>query len=136
MDYDRIVRAGAGGQDAVSTLLAHTVAIFDESIADALSCANTEEAIGRVESMGLTKTAERLRQARERGQLISMRTRDGLAVARSEGRKGGRKNKLTPEQVTEAHGWIARREKTVVTAARDLGVSRQTLYRALQEPAA
>lgn len=64
--------------------------------------------------------------------LLSERTKDGLASALARGRKGGRKHKLTPEQVAEARGWIDRGEKTVTAVAALFNVSRQTVYRALE----
>ena len=59
------------------------------------------------------------------------RTREGLALARAQGRNGGPKEKLTPQQKDIAkrlHGTMA-----VNAIAKQLGVSRATLYRALAE---
>ena len=69
----------------------------------------------------------------ERG-LIIARTRAGLDAARAQGRHGGRKPVLTPEQVKLArrlHG----EDQNVATIARVLGTSRQTVYRALESAA-
>jgi len=62
--------------------------------------------------------------------LISERTRDGLAATTKRGRAGGRKPALKGYQVTYARQQIdAGRPVTEVAA--ELGVSRQTLYREL-----
>ena len=65
--------------------------------------------------------------------LISERTRDGLAATTARGRNGGRKPSLKPYQVEHARVLLDARPKThsVKQVAAELGVSRQTLYRAL-----
>lgn len=67
--------------------------------------------------------------------LIRERTMAGLASARARGRKGGRRPKLSKEQVAEARKWIDGKEKTVAAVAKLLSVSRGTIYRALEEDA-
>lgn len=71
--------------------------------------------------------------------LIRERTMDGLAAARARGHTGGRQPALRPDQrlrarrlyeMTDADG---RREHTVAEIATILKVSRQTVYRALEE---
>ena len=72
--------------------------------------------------------------------LMSERTRDGLAAARARGRTGGQKPKLGPRQVTVARqmynelGDDGKRSYTVAEIAAEFGVTRPTIYRAL-EPA-
>lgn len=63
-------------------------------------------------------------------ELIVARTRDGLAAARARGRKGGRKNKLSPSQ---ADNMLRRYEdgETVTSIAVSFNVTRPTVYRAL-----
>jgi len=68
-------------------------------------------------------------------ELIRERTHAGLAAARARGRKGGRPRKLTPRQVATARTLLKDREHTVTAVAEMLGVSRSTLYRALEEQA-
>ena len=63
--------------------------------------------------------------------LLIERTKDGVAHARAEGRVAGPKPKLSPEQVRLARKAIEAGE-SVTAVARSLGVSRQTLYRALE----
>ena len=72
--------------------------------------------------------------------LMSERTRDGLAAARARGRTGGQKPKLGARQVTLARqmynelGDDGKRRYTVAAIAAEFGVTRPTIYRAL-EPA-
>jgi DNA invertase Pin-like site-specific DNA recombinase len=64
--------------------------------------------------------------------LISERTHDGLAAARSQGHFGGRPRKLTARQIEHLRADVNSRGKTSITElAKDYGVSRPTIYRAL-----
>ncbi len=63
--------------------------------------------------------------------LISERTRAGLAAARARGRKGGRPTVMTPAKLKVAQEMYASREHTTAAIASVVGVSRATLYRAL-----
>ncbi len=63
--------------------------------------------------------------------LISERTKAGLAAARARGRKGGRKPKLTPEQLDRAASLMRARQLTVREIARLSGMTPNTLYRHL-----
>jgi len=71
-------------------------------------------------------------------ELIVENTREGLAAARARGRVGGRKPKLSPDQVQLARqlyderGPDGRRARTVAQTAAMLGVSRTTIYRHLE----
>ena len=71
-------------------------------------------------------------------ELIVENTNEGLAAARARGRVGGRKSKLAPAQVRHARllydetGEDGKRRYTVAEIASLLGVSRQTIYRALE----
>ena len=62
-------------------------------------------------------------------ELISERTRAGLASARARGRKGGGRYRMTPARLRLAMAAMARRDTRVAELCRELGVSRQTLYR-------
>ena len=66
-------------------------------------------------------------------ELIRERQREGIELAKAAGRYRGRKPSLTPEQVSQARQRV---ESGVPKAkvARDLGVSRQTLYNVLATP--
>ena len=61
--------------------------------------------------------------------LISERTRAGLASARARGRKGGRKPKMTPAKLRLAMAAMGKPETNVGDLCRELGVTRSTLYR-------
>jgi len=63
--------------------------------------------------------------------LIRERTRDGLAAAAAQGRKGGRPAALDPDDLAVAQGRRAHGESVTAIAAH-LKVGRSTLYRALQ----
>jgi len=62
-------------------------------------------------------------------ELISERTRAGLASARSRGRKGGAPYKMTASKVRLAMAAMGNPETHVGTLCRELGITRQTLYR-------
>jgi DNA invertase Pin-like site-specific DNA recombinase len=64
--------------------------------------------------------------------LIRERTMAGLAAARARGRKGGRPKKLTAKQVALAKRMHADKENDVATICQTLGISKSTLYRALE----
>lgn len=62
-------------------------------------------------------------------ELISERTKAGLKSARARGRKGGRPYKMTPAKVRLAMASMGQPETSVAALCRELGVTRQTLYR-------
>ncbi|MGH3573446.1 MAG: recombinase family protein [Pseudonocardiaceae bacterium] len=62
-------------------------------------------------------------------ELISERTVAGLASARARGRQGGRPFKMTPAKLRLAAASMGRPGTNVGELCRELGVSRQTLYR-------
>lgn len=66
-------------------------------------------------------------------ELIRERTLAGLASARARGRKGGRPKKLTAKAVAKARLLLSDPQASATEVAKDLGVSRATLYRALKE---
>jgi DNA invertase Pin-like site-specific DNA recombinase len=74
-------------------------------------------------------------------ELIVEGTNEGLAAARARGRVGGRKPKLGRRQIELARlmyaeiGDDGKRMHTVADIAAELGVSRQTVYRALEPEA-
>lgn len=63
--------------------------------------------------------------------LIRERTKAGLAAAKARGRNGGRKAKLSPQQVAHAKVLLKMSGATGAEVARTLGVARSTLYRSL-----
>lgn len=67
--------------------------------------------------------------------LISERTKAGLAAARTWGRKGGRKAKLTASDIRRAHAMLLDPNMTKAEVAEHFEVSRPTLNKALNETA-
>lgn len=66
------------------------------------------------------------------GDLLRMRTREGMAVARAKGRLRGRQPKLSPRQQTELRRMHATGDYTIADLAELFTVSRPTVYRTLQ----
>ena len=64
--------------------------------------------------------------------LIVSRTKDGLAAARARGRVGGRKPKLSAKQRAEISRMYEVGDKTVQEIGELFGVSRPTVYSAIQ----
>lgn len=62
-------------------------------------------------------------------ELISERTRAGLAAARARGRTGGRKPKMTPAKIRLASAAMGKRGTIVGDLCIELGITRATLYR-------
>jgi DNA invertase Pin-like site-specific DNA recombinase len=63
--------------------------------------------------------------------LISERTKAGLDAARARGRKGGRKAKLSPNDIKKAHAMLLDPNMTKAEVAKHFSVSRPTLNKAL-----
>lgn len=64
-------------------------------------------------------------------ELIVERTKAGLASARARGRNGGRPYKMTAAKLRLAQATMGQRETKVGALCKELGVTRQTLYRHL-----
>lgn len=62
-------------------------------------------------------------------ELISERTKAGMASARARGRMGGRKFKMTPAKLRLAMAAMGQPETRVGDLCEELGITRQTLYR-------
>ncbi|MCT8341700.1 recombinase family protein [Photorhabdus kleinii] len=62
-------------------------------------------------------------------ELISERTKAGLAAARARGREGGRSFKLTKSQVRLAQASMKSRDCSVSELCEELGISRQAIYK-------
>lgn len=63
--------------------------------------------------------------------LTSERTKVGLASARARGRNGGGQYKMTPAKLRLAMAAMGQKETVVSELCKELGVTRQTLYRHL-----
>jgi DNA invertase Pin-like site-specific DNA recombinase len=64
--------------------------------------------------------------------LILERQREGIAIAKQEGKYKGRKAVVSPTQAVVIKSRIAGGEITKAALARELGISRETLYKALK----
>lgn len=62
-------------------------------------------------------------------ELIAERTRAGLASARARGRTGGRPFKMTAAKIRLAMAAMGHKETKVSSLCKELGITRQTLYR-------
>jgi DNA invertase Pin-like site-specific DNA recombinase len=62
-------------------------------------------------------------------ELIVERTKAGLAAARARGRRGGAPYKMTPAKLRLAMAAMGQPETRIGALCRELGVTRQTLYR-------
>lgn len=65
--------------------------------------------------------------------LISERTKAGLASARARGRFGGRKPKLAKKDIEKAKAMLSSDSITVSDVAKHFGVSRPTLYKYISD---
>ena len=63
--------------------------------------------------------------------MIRERTMAGIAAARARGRNGGRRPKLTAKKLEAARALLVDRNRSVGDVAKQLGVGRTTLYRAI-----
>jgi DNA invertase Pin-like site-specific DNA recombinase len=66
-------------------------------------------------------------------ELIVERTNAGLAAARARGRTGGAKFKMTPAKLRLAQAAMANRDTSVEELCQELGITRTTLYRYVDE---
>jgi DNA invertase Pin-like site-specific DNA recombinase len=62
-------------------------------------------------------------------ELKAERTKAGMAAARARGRRGGRPYKMTLAKLRVALAAMGKRQTKVGELCRELGVTRQTLYR-------
>jgi len=67
-------------------------------------------------------------------ELIRERTQAGLKAARARGRKGGRKEKLTPKQVEIAKAMVSDPNISISSICEMLKISKPTLYRYVPAP--
>lgn len=68
-------------------------------------------------------------------ELIRERTQAGLTAARARGRKGGRKEKLSPKQVEMAKAMVNDPNISISSICETLKISKPTLYRYVPAPA-
>lgn len=67
-------------------------------------------------------------------ELIRERTQAGLKAARARGRKGGRKEKLTPKQIEQAKAMVSDPNISISSICETLKISKPTLYRYVPAP--
>ena len=121
---DRLGRTVKGLIEFVEQL--KTKGVEFRSLTDAI---DTSTSAGRFFFHVMAAMAEMERE------LIKERTRAGLAAAKARGRKGGRKSKMDLSKIGAARKLLA--SGTVASdVAKNLGVSRATLYRALSTQSA
>lgn len=120
---DRLARSLADLQDLVSELSGRgvTVSFIKEGLT--FTPGSHGSAMDRLLFQVLGAFAEFERS------LIRERQREGIAIAQAKGKRFGRPKALTTDQVAEAKERVAAGE-TPSSIARDLGVSRQTVWRA------
>ena len=63
--------------------------------------------------------------------MLRQRTNAGLAAARKRGRVGGRPKSISVDELKKANALLRSNEYTRTEVAKELGVSRHTLWRAL-----
>lgn len=68
--------------------------------------------------------------------LLKLRTREGMAVARANGKLKGRQPKLTPKQQTELRRMHATGDYTITDLSELFKISRPTVYRMIHRPPA
>jgi DNA invertase Pin-like site-specific DNA recombinase len=117
---DRLGRSTRGLLDLVAELREREIGF--RSLSDSI---DTTTPMGRFFFTIMAGLAEMERD------LIRERTNAGLASARARGRKGGRKPKLTTQQICHARKLLADPETTIKDVAASLKVNRATIYRAL-----
>ena len=119
--------------DRLGRSLPHLVSIVSELKARGVQFESLMEKLDTASAVGELTFHIFASLAQFERQLISERTRAGLAAARARGRKGGRPRLLSPKKVREAKLLLADPKATVTDVAATFGVSRATLYKALHD---
>jgi DNA invertase Pin-like site-specific DNA recombinase len=119
--------------DRLGRSLPHLVSIVSELKARGVQFESLMEKLDTASAVGELTFHIFASLAQFERQLISERTKAGLAAARARGRKGGRPRLLTPKKVREAKLLLADPKATVTDVAMTFGVSRATLYKALHD---
>lgn len=113
--------------DRLGRSLAHLVALGSDLRNRSIDLVVTEQGIDTRTAEGRLMFGMLATLAEYQRELIVANTRDGLAAARSRGRKGGRKRRLTSDQAALAQR-LYDEGQTVSTIAGTLMVPRSTLY--------
>jgi DNA invertase Pin-like site-specific DNA recombinase len=118
---DRLARSVPDARDIVEELTAREV-----SLSIGGSVHDPSDPVGRLLFNVLAMVAE------FEADLIRMRTREGMKVARAKGRLRGKQPKLIPQQEVVLAGLHAAGEHIGSELAQLFGVARSTVYRALE----
>ncbi len=118
---DRLARSVPDARDIVAELTAADVRL---SISGSVH--DPDDPVGRLLFNVLAMVAE------FEADLIRARTREGMALARAKGRLRGRQPKLHPRQEARLVRSFNAGDDTVADLAEQYGVSRATVYRAVQ----
>ncbi len=122
---DRLARSVPDARDIVKGLTEKGVKLrIGESLHD------PDDPTGRLLFNALAMVAE------FEADLIRARTREGMAVAKAKGRLKGKRPKLPPNQEKRLAELFHSGEHTVGELAEDFGVSRATVYRAVERAGA
>ncbi len=118
---DRLARSVPDARDIVAKLYEQGAALQIGS-----SVHDPNDAVGRFLFNALAMVAE------FEADLISQRTKEGLAIAKAKGKMQGKPPKLRGRRAEKLREDFDSGEYTMVELARDYGVSRATIYRTLK----
>lgn len=133
--WDALYKALRSGDVLVATRLdrvgrstVHLVALLDELARREVAFRFLEQGIDTTTSEGRLMYRMLAAIAEFQRDLIVANTREGLAAARARGRRGGRKPKLTAQQVQLAQQLYDAKDNTVAEIAAIFKVPRTTIY--------
>jgi DNA invertase Pin-like site-specific DNA recombinase len=133
--WDALFKALRAGDVLVATRLdrvgrstSHLVTLLDELAHRGVAFRFLEQGIDTTTSEGRLMYHMLAAIAEFQRDLIITNTREGLAAARARGRRGGRKPKLTAQQMQLAQQLYDAKDKTVAEIAAIFKVPRTTLY--------
>lgn len=121
--------------DRLGRSMGHLVSTIDNLAERGVGFVSLTEGIDTTTAAGRLTLGIFASLAQFERELIRERTMAGLAAARERGSKPGRPTVVTPEKVQAARALLDQ-GATVTDAARAVGLSRPTLYRALERAAA
>lgn len=118
--------------DRLGRSLKHLVALVDQFAADGVELISLQENIDTSTASGKMVAQIFAVLAEFERNLISERTKAGLQAARARGRSGGRPRALSESQLKIARASLQDPAVQISEVAKQLGVSRATLYRYLK----
>jgi DNA invertase Pin-like site-specific DNA recombinase len=111
----------------------HLLVLLDGLTKRGVGFRSLQEAIDTTTPMGQCMVTILAAFAQLERDILVERTKAGLVAAKARGRQGGRRPKLTPDQLLVVRQ-LARYDTTNITAlAKSYGVDRSTIYRALRQ---